>query len=150
MYFMIYTILFSYPRSLVALYGDDDTQPNSAFIDLPFEKIRSKKYDKRRYVHFYMHDKYFTRILTSTEKYIDDLKQFDGVITPDFTMLIGQSKCLLETNTYFNRAVGFNLQKQGILALYSQRQRRTAALSHNHFQKRNTSDSAGFCKQPLF
>lgn len=81
---------------------------------IPFEKIRSKKYDKRRYVHFYMHDKYFTRILTSTEKYIDDLKQFDGVITPDFTMLIGQSKCLLETNTYFNRAVGFNLQKQGI------------------------------------
>ncbi|MCF0106640.1 MAG: DUF4417 domain-containing protein [Holdemanella sp.] len=29
-------------------------------------------------------------------------------------MLIGQSKCLQETNTYFNRAVGFYLQKQGI------------------------------------
>lgn len=39
---------------------------------------------------------------------------YDGVITPDCTMLIGQSKCLLQTNTYFNRAIGFYLQKQGI------------------------------------
>lgn len=81
---------------------------------LPFEKIHSKKFDKRRYVHFYMHDKYFSRVLTSTTKYLDDLKMFDGVITPDCTMLIGQSRCLLETNTYFNRAVGYYLQKQRI------------------------------------
>ena len=81
---------------------------------IPFEKINSKKFDKRRYVHFYMHDKYFSKVLTATNKYVDILKQFDGVITPDCTMLIGQSKCLLETNTYFNRAVGLYLQKQGI------------------------------------
>lgn len=29
-------------------------------------------------------------------------------------MLIGQSQCLQQTNVYFNRAVGFYLQKQGI------------------------------------
>lgn len=81
---------------------------------IPFEKIHSPKYDKRRYVHFYMHDIYFARVLTATHKYVDDLKQFDGVISPDCTMLIGQSKCLQETNTYFNRAVGLYLQKQGI------------------------------------
>ena len=81
---------------------------------LPFEKINSPKVSKRNYVHFYMHDKYFACVLSSTTKYIDRLKQFDGVISPDCSMLIGQSKCLLETNTYFNRAVGFYLQKQGI------------------------------------
>jgi hypothetical protein len=81
---------------------------------LPFEKINCKEYDKRRYVHFYMHDKYFGKILTDTDKYLPALMQFDGVITPDFTMLIGQSRCLLETQTYFNRAVGYYLQKQGI------------------------------------
>lgn len=42
------------------------------------------------------------------------LKQFDGVITPDCTMLIGQSKCLQEANTYMNMAVGYFFQRNGI------------------------------------
>lgn len=42
------------------------------------------------------------------------LKLYDGVITPDCSMLIGQSSCLQQTNTYMNRAVGFFLQKNGI------------------------------------
>ena len=81
---------------------------------IPFEKIRETGCDKRKYVHFYMHDKYFASILTSTKRYVNLLKQYDGVITPDCTLLVNQSKCLQETNTYFNRAVGFYLQKQGI------------------------------------
>ena len=35
-------------------------------------------------------------------------------MSPDCSMLIGQSKCLQQTNVYFNRAVGFYLQKNGI------------------------------------
>ena len=80
---------------------------------IPFEKAK-KATNKRVYVHFYMHDKYFSNVLTSTTKYIDLLKQFDGVITPDCSMLIGQAPCLQQVNTYFNRAVGFYLQKNGI------------------------------------
>ena len=80
---------------------------------IPFEKILRTN-DKRGYVHFYMHDKYFEQILTSTSKYVDLLKQFDGVITPDCTLERGQAPCLQQTNTYFNRAVGYYLQKQGI------------------------------------
>ena len=80
---------------------------------IPFEKAKHAK-DKRKYVHFYMHDKYFSDVLTSTRKYLDLLKQFDGVITPDCSLAIGQSACLQQTNTYFNRAVGFYLQKNGI------------------------------------
>ena len=60
-----------------------------------------------------MHDKDFSDVLTSTTKYLDLLKQFDGVITPDCSLLIGQSKCLQQTNTYFNRAVGYYFQKNG-------------------------------------
>ena len=83
-------------------------------IDIvPFEKARKEK-DKRKYVHFYMHDKSFARVLCFTNRYIDLLRQFDGVITPDPSLLINQSKCLQETNTYMNRAVGFYLQKNGI------------------------------------
>ena len=80
---------------------------------IPFEKIKHTT-NKRQYVHFYMHDKFFADVLTTTKKYVDLLKEFDGVISPDCTMLIGQSPCLLQTNTYFNRAVGFYLQRQGI------------------------------------
>ncbi len=80
---------------------------------IPFEKIK-KVEDKRQYVHFYMYDKYFSNVLTATNKYVDLLKEFDGVITPDCTMLVGQALCIQQTNTYFNRAVGFYLQRQGI------------------------------------
>lgn len=80
---------------------------------VPFNKIRTEK-DKNKYVHFYLHDYKFSQILTSTNKYVDLLKQFDGVITPDCSLLINQSQCLQQTNTYFNRAVGYYLQKQGI------------------------------------
>ena len=80
---------------------------------IPFEKARKEK-NKRQYVHFYMHDKGFACVLTFTSKYLDLLRQFDGVITPDPTLLINQSKCLQETNTYMSRAVGFYLQKNGI------------------------------------
>ena len=80
---------------------------------VPFDKARSKG-ARGKYVHFYMHDKYFAPVLTATKKYISLLQEADGVITPDCTMLVGQAKCLLQTSTYFNRAVGAYLQKQGI------------------------------------
>lgn len=80
---------------------------------VPFTKAR-KCSDKRQYVHFYMHDREFAQVLTATHQYIDLLKLFDGVITPDCTMMIGQSPCLQQANTYMNRAVGFYLQRNGI------------------------------------
>ena len=80
---------------------------------IPFEKCKKEK-DRRKYVHFYMHDRYFSPVLTATRRYVELLKTFDGVITPDCTMLVGQAPCLLQTNTYFNRAVGVYLQRQGI------------------------------------
>ena len=80
---------------------------------IPFDKAK-RATNKRVYVHFYMHDTKFHTILQSTSKHIDLLKQFDGVISPDPTLLIGQQDYLQQTNTYFNRAVAFYLQKQGI------------------------------------
>lgn len=80
---------------------------------VPFEKCRREQ-NRRKYVHFYMHDKGFADVLTSTKRYVDLFHTYDGVITPDCTMLVGQAQCLLQTNTYFNRAVGVYLQKQGI------------------------------------
>lgn len=80
---------------------------------IPFTKARSST-NKRQYVHFYQHDKEFSVVLTATKRYLDLLKMYDGVITPDCTMMINQSPCLQQANTYMNRAVGFYLQKNGI------------------------------------
>ncbi|SEH28973.1 DUF4417 domain-containing protein [Selenomonas sp. KH1T6] len=80
---------------------------------IPFDKAKKCK-DKRKYVHFYMHDKEFSRVLTATNKYLALLKEFDGVISPDCSMAVGQARCLQQANTYMNRAVGFYLQQHGI------------------------------------
>lgn len=83
---------------------------------IPFSQAKSqiKKGNTRAYVHFYEHDAVFSEVITNIDKYIDLLAYFDGVITPDCSMLDGQANCLQATNTYFNRAVGFRLQKAGI------------------------------------
>lgn len=80
---------------------------------IPFSKAKTEK-NKRQYVHFYEHDRAFSTVLTGTTNYLDLLKQYDGVITPDCTMMIGQAPCLQQANTYMNRAVGYYLQKNGI------------------------------------
>ena len=80
---------------------------------VPINKIKYEK-NKNKYVHCYVHDDVFSDFITKTWKYVDILKQYDGVISPDCSMLIGQSQCLQQTNVYFNRAVGFYLQRQGI------------------------------------
>lgn len=80
---------------------------------IPF-KMASRCSNRRQFVHFYMFDREFSRVLTATTRYLPLLQQFDGVITPDCSMLIGQSPCLQQTNTYMNRAVGFYLQKNGV------------------------------------
>ncbi len=80
---------------------------------IPFSKAKTTT-NKRQYVHFYEHDKEFSTVLTGTKNYLDLLKQFDGVITPDCTMMIGQAPCLQQANTYMNRAVGYYLQKNGV------------------------------------
>lgn len=80
---------------------------------IPFSKAKRCN-NLRQYVHFYEHDIAFARVLTATSSYLELLKSFDGVITPDCTLLIKQSSCLQQTNTYMNRAVGFFLQKHGV------------------------------------
>lgn len=79
----------------------------------PFGKANVCK-NRRQYIHFYQHDKEFSRVLTATTRYLDVLKLYDGVITPDCSMQIGQSPCLQQANTYMNRAVGYFLQRNGI------------------------------------
>ena len=93
------------------LMDTNNTQIPKSII--PFSKALNCK-NKRQYIHFYEHDKTFSRVLTATSRYLPVLQEYDGIITPDCTMMINQSPCLQQTNTYFNRAVGYYFQKHGI------------------------------------
>lgn len=89
----------------------DNTQiPNDI---IPFSKMKYAK-DKRVYVHCYEYDHVFSELLTNTKKFLSLIKQFDGFITPDCSLLIGDSRSVQQINTFLNRAVGLYLQKQGI------------------------------------
>lgn len=80
---------------------------------ISFEKIKSSK-NKRGYIHFYNHDKIFEEFIATVPKYLSILSEYDGVITPDCSLAIGQLDYLQMTNTYFNRAVGVYLQQHNI------------------------------------
>lgn len=54
---------------------------------IPFTKLKTSK-NKKGYVHFYVHDKCFKQIFGSTDKYVDLLKQFDGVIPQTQQLLL--------------------------------------------------------------
>lgn len=80
---------------------------------IPFSQIKTSK-NKRGYLHFFIHDKLFENFIANVKDYLPLLSQFDGVITPDCSLAIGQLDYLQMTNTYFNRAIGVYLQQHGI------------------------------------
>ena len=80
---------------------------------IPFTKSR-KNLKRRKFVHFYVYDQYFKCVLNNPEKYVELFKTYDGIISPDPTMFIDNSKCLLETSTYMNRAIAFFYARKGI------------------------------------
>lgn len=83
---------------------------------VPLDKIKKISKDDRGkvFVHFYMHDIAFRKILSDVNKYIDQFKEYAGVISPDFSLYIDMPLCLQQTNVYLNRAVGSFIQSKGV------------------------------------
>lgn len=77
------------------------------------ESIREKK-DFHQWVVFYEDDFQFERIWNNPKKYIDILKKYDGVITPDFSLYYDMPLAMQIWNIYRSRAIGAWLQKSGI------------------------------------
>ena len=80
---------------------------------VPFS-CRSRSNTKESFVAFYEHDIRFADVLTSTDEYLDDLKHFAGVVSPDCSLYRDMPLCLQIANTYMNRSVGHYLQTQGL------------------------------------
>ncbi len=73
---------------------------------------KNKNYDC--WVIFYEHDKNFERLWHKPKQYLNKLKKFNGVISPDFSLYRNMPLVMQEWNTYRGKALAFWLQKNGI------------------------------------
>ncbi len=80
---------------------------------VPFS-LRNRSKDNSDFICFYEHDIKFREIITNTEDYVDELKRFSGIITPDCSLYLDAPLCVQIADIYLNRAVGHYLQKSGL------------------------------------
>ncbi len=82
---------------------------------IPFSKAMERtNTDFDRWVMFYEHDKKFERLWNKPRAYLDKLKRFRGIISPDFSLYRNMPLVMQEWNTYRGRALAHWLQKNGM------------------------------------
>lgn len=77
--------------------------------------MRTNDYDQ--WVHFYEDDFCFERVWNRPNYYLPQLKRFNGVITPDFSLYRDMPLVMQQWNTYRGKALGHWWQKNGIQVL---------------------------------
>lgn len=82
---------------------------------IPFSKAMSAaEKDFDQWVMFYEHDVKFERFWNRPHKYLERLKKFRGIISPDFSLYRNMPLVMQMWNTYRNRALAVWLQDNGI------------------------------------
>ncbi|MDR1101778.1 MAG: DUF4417 domain-containing protein [Clostridiales bacterium] len=86
-----------------------------AYKAIRFGEIGSDEDDKSdKWVHFYAHDKTFEAIWNNPQNYLEKLKEYEGVITPDFSMYSPFTFSMQLWNTHRNRVIAYWLQENGV------------------------------------
>lgn len=65
-------------------------------------------------IHFYVDDYQFERIWNYPEKYVDVLKQYECILTPDFSLYLDMPMPMKIWNIYRSRLIGQYFQSRGI------------------------------------
>jgi len=80
---------------------------------IPFDRAtRTTQYDN--WVHFYIHDRQFECVWNNPKQYLNLLKRFAGVITPDYSLYRSLPLAMQIWNTYRNRSIAYWLQSNGV------------------------------------
>lgn len=81
-----------------------------------FNYAKSMKEDGKRgqACHFFIDDYQFERVWTSPERYVDALRGFDCVLTPDFSLYMDMPAPMQAWNRYRSQAVGLIWQRAGL------------------------------------
>lgn len=72
----------------------------------------SSDFDKG--IHFYLDDYQFERVWNTPERYLDILRRFNYVLTPDFSLYTDMPKPLQIYNVYRSRLLGAWWQRKGV------------------------------------
>lgn len=83
-------------------------------IDFVSSKSRSLKGHKDLTVNFYIDDKSFLQVWNQPDQYIEHLKCFHSVCSPDFTIAYGMPTALNIYNLYRNHALGYYWNMMGV------------------------------------
>ena len=78
-----------------------------------FNYAKSNK-EKNCGIHFYVDDYQFERVWNAPEKYIDILKEYDCILSPDFSLYMDMPMPMKIWNIYRSRQVGAFYQSKGI------------------------------------
>ena len=82
---------------------------------VPFSKAVSRSWqDFDCWVMFYEYDVKFERLWNNPKKYLEKLKRFEGVISPDFSIYRNMPLVMQQWNTYRSRALAVWLGHNGI------------------------------------
>ena len=70
--------------------------------------------NKKTGIHFYLDDYQFERIWNNPEEYVDILKQYECILTPDFSLYMDMPMPMKIWNVYRSRQIGSYYQQKGI------------------------------------
>lgn len=84
---------------------------------IPFDKRNKYKEKIDLFVHFFIYDEKFVQLLNKPDKYIEELRSFRGVISPDFSLYRDMPYLEQASNTYINRSLGHYMQSQGLYVI---------------------------------
>ena len=73
--------------------------------------------DKASGIHFYIDDYQFERVWNQPEAYLEKLKEFDCILTPDFSLYTEMPIAMKIWNTYRSRLIGQMAQKMGMIVI---------------------------------
>ena len=91
----------------------DDVIPKE-LIGFNYAKSSS---DKNVGIHFYVDDYQFERVWNYPEKYIDILKEYECILTPDFSLYMDMPMAMKIWNVYRSRQIGAYYQHNGIAVI---------------------------------
>ena len=89
---------------------------NDGFIPdslIGFNYAKSNK-EKNVGIHFYIDDYQFERLWNNPEEYIDILKEYECILSPDFSLYMDMPMPMKIWNIYRSRQIGQYYQQQGI------------------------------------
>lgn len=79
-----------------------------------FNYVLSDKSPDGKGVHFFIHDYQFTRVWNTPDKYIEPLKRYEAVLTPDFSPYTDMPEAMRIYNHYRKHWLGAYWQSKGI------------------------------------